>query len=112
VPITVLVDAENVRRSRWPNVSRQELVRLARAWSSARGHALLVVFDGRAPEEADDLVGAGGTADDWLAAHAAEHVPCWVVTSDRELRERVGAAAERFVGGGAFLVELLGEQRR
>jgi hypothetical protein len=103
---TVLVDAENVRRSRWPNLSRRELVDAVRDWSARTGHPTLVVFDGSAPEEADDLVGARGSADDWLAAHAAEHVPYWLVTSDRELRERAGGQADRLVGGGAFLREL------
>ena len=32
----VVVDAENVRRSRWPNLSREELVDRARAWATAR----------------------------------------------------------------------------
>jgi hypothetical protein len=110
VAITVLVDAENVRRSRWPNVSRRELALLVRAWAERHGHAVLLVYDGAAPEPADDVVGAGGTADDWLALHAPEHVPCWLVTSDRALRARVGAAAERVIGGGAFLAELLDAQ--
>ena len=42
----VVVDAENTRRSQWPNVSREELVRRARAWAEHEGHELLVVFDG------------------------------------------------------------------
>src|SRR5205823_549347 len=87
--VTVLVDAENVRRSRWPNLSRGELVERVRAWSDGAGHRVLVVFDGRAPEDAPDLVGAP-SADDWLAAHAREYAPYWLVTSDRELRERAG----------------------
>jgi hypothetical protein len=104
--VTVLVDAENVRRSRWPNLTREELVERVRAWGEQTGRRVLIVFDGPAPEEADDLVGVHGSADDWLAAHAAEHAPYWLVTSDRELRERAGAGAERIVGGGAFLEEL------
>jgi hypothetical protein len=103
---TVLVDAENVRRSRWPNLSKGELVDTVRAWGTETGHPVLIVFDGPAPEEAPDLVGARGSADDWLAANAAEHVPYWLVTSDRELRERAGGEAEQIVGGGAFLREL------
>ena len=105
--MTVLVDAENVRRSRWPNLDREELVERVRAWSAAEGKRALIVFDGRAPLDADDVVGAGPSADDWLAAHAAEYVPYWLVTSDRGLRARIGEAAERVVGGGAFLNELL-----
>lgn len=100
---TLLVDAENARRSRWPNLSRDELVRRAREWARANGKQLVVVFDGPPPERAADLVAGEPSADDWLAAHAAEYVPYWLVTSDRELRERAGAAAERIVGGGRFL---------
>jgi hypothetical protein len=103
---TVLVDAENVRRSRWPNLSREDLVEAVRGWGKRTGHPVLVVFDGPAPEEADDAVGVHGSADDWLAAHAAEYAPYWLVTSDRELRERAGGGAERIIGGGAFLREL------
>ena len=32
--------------------------------------------------------------------------PIWVVTSDRELRERVRDRAGRIIGGGAFAREL------
>ncbi len=104
---TVLVDAENVRRSRWPNLTREELVARCRDWATAEGVAVLVVFDGSPPEEAPDLVAGRPTADDWLAAHAVEHMPYWLVTSDRELRRRAGRQAERIVGGGGFL-RLLG----
>jgi hypothetical protein len=103
VTTTVLVDAENVRRSRWPNLTREELVQCARDWARENGKQLVVVFDRDAPERAADLVAATPSADDWLAAHAVEHAPYWLVTSDRELRGRAGGAAERIVGGGAFL---------
>jgi hypothetical protein len=47
------------------------------------------------------------TADDRIAREAAElEGPYWLVTSDRGLRERSGAAAERVVGGGSFAREL------
>jgi hypothetical protein len=105
--VTVLVDAENVRRSRWPNLSREELVDAVRAWGEENGRDVLIVFDGRAPEEAPDLVSARGSADDWLAAHARDYAPYWLVTSDRELRERAGRDAEKIIGGGAFLREEL-----
>ena len=98
----VLVDAENVRRSLWPNLSPDELVARARAWAAREGHELLIVFDGPPPEEAPDLVGARH-ADDEIASLAAEAgKPVWVVTSDRELRARVRGSAERLLGGGAF----------
>jgi hypothetical protein len=90
--VTVVVDAENVRRSLWPNLGRGELVRLCEAWAEREGHRLLVVFEA-AGESADDRIAA------W-AQRAAE--PYWLVTSDRELRERAGGAAERVIGGGTF----------
>ena len=102
----MLVDAENVRRSRWPNLSREELVARCRAWAQPEGLALLVVCDGRPPEDAPDLVAGEPSADDWLAEHAGDYSPYWLVTSDRELRRCAGEGAERLVGGGAFL-ELL-----
>jgi hypothetical protein len=104
--VTVLVDAENVRRSRWPNLSRRELVERARAWAEREGVALVVVFDGPPPERAPDLVAGEPTADDWLAAHAREHGPYRLVTSDRELRRRAGGDAEEIVGGGTFLARI------
>lgn len=100
---TVLVDAENVRRSRWPNLSSRELVERARDWARENGKSLVVVFDGKPFEHAPDLVAGEPTADDWLAAHAAEYVPYWLVTSDRELRRRAGGEADRVLGGGTFL---------
>ena len=92
---TVLVDAENVRRSRWPNVSPHELEESARAWATKHGHEIVLVWEK-----------PGETADDWIARHARDHRPYWLVTSDRELRERAGADAERVIGGGSFLHEL------
>jgi hypothetical protein len=104
--VTVLVDAENVRRSRWPNLSREELVDRVRAWAEGNDVDELIVFDGRPPEEAADLVAGRPTADDWLAEHAHEYAPYWLVTSDRELRQRAGGAAERIIGGGSFVDRL------
>jgi hypothetical protein len=102
---TVVVDAENVRRSRWPNIRENELVSLVRAWAARHGHEAIVVFDVRAPVEADDVV-AAPDADDWIAARAAELSDYWLVTSDRELRRRAGGRAARVIGGGTFVNEL------
>ncbi|MBA2615893.1 MAG: hypothetical protein H0U90_09010 [Actinobacteria bacterium] len=107
-PKLVLVDGRNVQRSRWPNVSDEELVRRCRAWATEHETEAEVVFDGRAPE---DAIGTGReSADDWIARRATElHVagtPYWLVTSDRELRRRAGEHAERTIGGGGFLREL------
>ena len=100
----IVVDAENVRRSTWPNLSKRELVTRARAWARAEDADLLVVFDGDPPEAADDLLGSGGrSADDVIAALDG---PFWLATSDRALRERVGARAEHVIGGGSFLREI------
>jgi hypothetical protein len=92
---TVLVDGENVRRSVWPNISREDLVELAQRWADAGGHDAVVVWEG---EE---------TADDRIAQQVpALDPPVWVVTSDRELRRRVEPYAERILGGGSFAREL------
>jgi hypothetical protein len=101
----VIVDAQNVRRSEWPNIAPEELVAAVRAWASAHGHEPLIVFDGRAPTGAVGV--RGETADDWIARETAKlDRPYWLVTSDRGLRERAGVGAERVVGGGSFLREL------
>jgi predicted RNA-binding protein with PIN domain len=95
---TVLVDAENVRRSVWPNIARDELVKLSDAWAKANGHEVVVVW-----EEAQ-------SADDRIAQQVKElPPPVWVATSDRELRERVREHADRIVGGGSFARELLAQ---
>jgi hypothetical protein len=92
---TVLVDAENVRRSVWPNIARKELELRCRDWGRAQGHEVIVVWE-------DDE-----TADDRIAWEVRQlPPPVWVVTSDRELRERVAARAERVIGGGSFAREL------
>ena len=100
----VVVDSENVRRSAWPNVSKEELVARCRAWAEREQADLLVVFDGDPPEEAPDLLGSGRrSADDVIAELEG---PFWLATSDRALRGRVGDRAEKFLGGGSFLREL------
>ena len=100
----VVVDAENVRRSLWPNLPREELVRRARDWAAREGHDLLIVFDGRPPEDAPDLVGSRSNADDKIVELAQDIDRPWaLVTSDRGLRERVGDAPERIIGGGSFV---------
>ncbi|HWJ32440.1 MAG TPA: hypothetical protein VNR59_08885 [Gaiellaceae bacterium] len=92
---TVLVDAENVRRSVWPNISRPELEQLAREWGGDHGHAVQVVWEGVE------------TADDRIAYEVRQlPPPVWVVTSDRGLRERVSDVVERVIGGGTFAREL------
>ena len=94
--LRVFVDAENVRRSQWPNIPRDELVGLVEAWGEREGVEPIVVFEG------DE------SADDRIAREAAElDGPYWLVTSDRGLRERAGGGAERVIGGGRFLRELL-----
>jgi hypothetical protein len=94
--LSVFVDAENVRRSTWPNIPRDELVELVDVWGKREGVRPIVVFEG---EE---------IADDRIAREAAAlEGPYWLVTSDRGLRERAAARAERVVGGGSFACELL-----
>jgi hypothetical protein len=95
---TVLVDGENVRRSLWPNLSRERLAELARLWGDENGHDVVLVWE------------RGESADDQIAREVTEfELPVWVVTSDRELRRRVEPYAERILGGGSFAREL---QRR
>jgi hypothetical protein len=113
-PVTVLVDARNVLRSRWPNIPERELVEGCERWAAEHGARSVVVFDGTAPHVVDtscEVVGTGGeSADDWLTREAArlalEGRPYWLVTSDRELRDRAGKDAERVIGGGSLAREL------
>jgi predicted RNA-binding protein with PIN domain len=121
--VIVLVDARNVLRCRWPNVPEAELVERCEEWAADEGHRAFVVFDGKAPgglvseqerSAACVAVGTGGeSADDWIARRATELAgrgePFWLVTSDRELRQRCPGAAN-VIGGGAFL-EVLGLSR-
>lgn len=107
---TVLLDAENVRRSRWPNIGREQLVELCAKWAGEHGHQVVVVFDGDAP---DGAFGSGPeSADAWIARRAAELTargePYWLVTSDRALRAEAGRHAERTIGGGSFAQDLAG----
>jgi hypothetical protein len=92
---TVLVDAENVRRSLWPNLSGDELVERSERWGAQHAHDVRVVWEGSA------------SADDQIAGLVADlEGPVWVVTSDRELRDRVREHAERIIGGGSFARDL------
>jgi predicted RNA-binding protein with PIN domain len=115
--IVVLIDAFNVARSRWPHLSQRALVESCRSWAHAHGHLALVVFDGipeerlSEPDPACEIVGTTGeSADDWITRRAGELArrdePYWLVTSDRELRRRAGAASRREIGGGSFLEHL------
>ena len=122
----VLVDARNAMRSRWPNLAEDWFVERTREWARQEGAQAVIVFDGRGPgglvgerelDERTTLVGTGGEiADDWIAQRAPQlHAAgrrVWLVSSDRELRERVTACVGRVLGGGAFagLLEQRGER--
>jgi hypothetical protein len=99
----VVVDGENARRSRWPNVSKHDLLERARRWAKREGVDLLVVYDGHPPDDAPDVAGAPQADDAIVRIVEAHDGPYWLVTSDRELRQRAGGAAERTIGGGGFL---------
>lgn len=112
----VLVDALNVLRSTWPNIPAAELVELCGVWAEREGVSAVIVFDGAAPEveagERLELVSTcAESADDWIAREAASlrdrGAPFSLVTSDRELRSRASAGAERLIGGGTFARALL-----
>jgi hypothetical protein len=116
----VLVDARNVIRSRWPNIRVDRFLQLVSAWAEREGVEALVVFDGAAPRKGHDapalddrttVVGTGaGSADDLIVEEvrrlAGGGRRVQVVSSDRELRERVGPYVERVVGGGSFAAML------
>ena len=74
----------------------------ARGWGAREGHELLIVFDGEAPENAPDLRGSAYADDEIVRIATTIDLPYWLVTSDRELRERVGDRPERVLGGGTF----------
>jgi hypothetical protein len=96
---TVFVDAENVRRSVWPNIERSELARLASSWARTHGHDVVVVWESHL--SADDRIA------DEVAAYDGT---VWVVTSDRELRERVRDHVDQTIGGGTFARELVAQR--
>ena len=101
----VYVDGRNVQRSQWPNLSDEELVERCRDWAERHGHEVVLVFDGEAPAGA---IGSGAeSADDWLIREVPKHPGAWLVTSDRALRDAAAVNAERVIGGGGFLRELL-----
>jgi len=88
--VTVIVDGENVRRSTWPNLSREQVDERAQAWAEREGHDVRLVWD-------EDV----GYADDEIVRLARELAPpVWVVTSDRGLRDRLDV--DRLIGGGSF----------
>jgi hypothetical protein len=102
----VVVDAENVRRSLWPNLSKQNVLERARKWAKREGVDLIVVFDGHAPEDSPDVASAP-SADDEIVRIVRDHDgPVWLVTSDRELRRRAGENAVKTLGGGGFVGQI------
>jgi rRNA-processing protein FCF1 len=84
-----------VRRSLWPNIPRNELAELVERWAEREGAVARLIWEGTE------------TADDRIAREAADlDGPYWLVTSDRGLRERAAAKADRVIGGGSFAREL------
>ena len=107
----IIVDAENVRRSQWPNLGREELVELSAPGRRRSGPRRSSSSTGPAPSaEADESVQVVGTtkesADDRIARDAERLAragrPYRLVTSDRGLRARAGGDAEDVIGGGTF----------
>jgi rRNA-processing protein FCF1 len=86
-----------VRRSLWPNIPSDELTELVERWAERAGVEARLIWEG------------AETADDRIAREAADlDGPYWLVTSDRGLRERAAAKADRVIGGGSFARELRG----
>ncbi len=121
---TLVVDARNVMRSRWPNLAEDLVIDRTRAWADRQGFRALIVFDGKPSgfgagvselDERTRVVGTRGSADDWIAEQAEllgrEGARVWLVSSDRGLRQRVAPFVERFIGGGSFAGELLALER-
>ena len=115
VDLTVLVDANNVMRSTWPNMAAETVARASCRWAAERGGRAIVVFDRRAPKVDDEpgctvVDGSGRSADERIVDEARELARSgrryWLVTSDRALRAAAGAHAERTIGGGTFLRKL------
>lgn len=118
--IILVVDARNVMRSRWPNLSEDRVIDLTRAWAHRQEAGALIVFDGRAAgfgtgmselDERTCVVGTTGSADDWIAERAKlladEGKRVWLVSSDRGLKQRVAPFVERIIGGGSFAGKLV-----
>lgn len=110
----LVVDAENVRRSIWPNVRLDELVSLCGRHAGEAGVDVVVVLDGGAapfdaPPSVRLLAEPGRSADDLIVELVAELAPgtVTVATSDRGLRARLEGHGASFVGGGAFVRALL-----
>lgn len=121
---TLVVDARNVMRSHWPNLTEDRVIDLTRAWAEREDVSALIVFDGEpygfgsGVSELDErtrVVGTRGSADDWIAEHAEllarDDARVWLVSSDRGLRQRVGQFVERRIGGGSFAGKLLALDR-
>ena len=86
-----------MRRSLWPNIPRDELTELVERWAGREGVDARLIWEG------------AETADDRIARETADlDGPYWLVTSDRGLRERAAAKADRVIGGGSFARELRG----
>jgi hypothetical protein len=102
----VVVDAENARRSRWPNLSKHDLLERARKWAKREGVDLIVVFDGHPPDQGADVASAPHADDEIVRIVEDHHGPYWLVTSDRELRRRAGDGAAKTLGGGGFIGQI------
>ncbi|MCB1248781.1 MAG: hypothetical protein KDB36_05215 [Acidimicrobiales bacterium] len=109
----LVVDAANVIGSRptgwWrdrPGAARAFTAQLrAAVRSGALADAMIVVLEGQSRRGADEgttdgveVVHAPGEGDDTIAAVAAEHCGCTVVTADRALADRARAVGADVVG--------------
>ena len=101
-----LVDARNVLRSRWPNIREDALCAASsggpRTRASTRDRASTARPRGRDARPPRRQRQADRRRLDHNRGRPAERegTPYWLITSDRELRERAGGAAARIIGGG------------
>ena len=85
----------------------KKVVERVREWAAHGRHDVLIVFDGGPPENAPDLLGSRNADDAIVELASGLDRPWWLVSSDRELRRRVGDGPERIVGGGSFVRDLM-----
>ena len=99
----VIVDAENVRRSQWPNLSHEGSSDARESGPHVKATSYRSSSTARRPRTRRTSCGSRDADDAIVELAAPIDDPWWLVSSDRGLRERVGDGPERVIGGGSFL---------